>query len=135
MTTLAIRRSVVTGMTPKQRRILKLVAYRLDLGDPADYTAPGNVRWLVWDDSRIGLEELAAIGTFGKLMADNTIPDEQPGENHRETLRNWIKNNWKLDKPPDNDPNPYQWVLTNNGAPAALQAASNIPANWLPTQV
>jgi hypothetical protein len=122
-------------MTPKQRRLLRWVAERLELGDPADYTAPGGVRWLVWDDPRIDLQDIAALGTVGRLLAqiDANVVEPPDGSSPRQAIRDWVKNNWDLTTPPSNDPNPYQWVLTKNGAPAAIQAGSSVPTGWTPT--
>lgn len=122
-------------MTPKERRLLRFLSLVLDLGDPADYTAPPNTRWLVWDDDRIDLRDLAAIGTFGRLLAqsDGAVIEPEDGQSPRAALREWVVANWDLTPPPDSTPNPYQWVLNTNGAPAAIQAASSVPSNWTPT--
>lgn len=135
MTTVAIRRNVVVGMTPKQRRLLKFVADKIDFGDPADYTAPGAVRWWVWDDHRIGLTAMAALGTFTRLLAqaDGSIIEPADGQSPREAVQEWVKANWDLTQPPVDEPNPYQWVLTKNGAPAAVQASNGLPVSWVPT--
>lgn len=136
MTTLAIRRSLITALTVKERRLLRFLGTVLELGDPADYTAPPNTRWLVWDDDRLDGRDLAAIGTFTRLLAqsDNAVVEPTDGASPRSALREWVVANWDLTPPPDNaQPNPYQWVLNTNGAPAGVQAASSLPANWTPT--
>lgn len=135
MTTIAIRRNVVVGMTPKQRRLLAVVVDKLDFGDPVDYTAPGGVRWFIWDDDRIGIKGLAALGTFTRLLAqaDGSVIEPSDGQSPRQAVQEWVMANWDLTPPPANDPNPYQWILTNNGAPNAIQAASGLPNGWIPT--
>lgn len=132
MTVLAIRRTTVNALSVKQRRLLRAVAERLDLGDPADYTA-GTTRWLVWDDDRIDLRDLAALGTLAGRFAEAETAVAESDESPRKALREWVSTNWKLDQPPEGTANPFQWVLTNNGAPAAVQAANGIPAGWVPT--
>lgn len=133
MTTLAIRRSTILSLTPKQRRLLQAVATRLDMGDPADYTAPPSTRWLVWDDERISLHDLAAIGYLSGHFPEAAAAVQDSDDSPRVALRTFITDHWDTTPPPDDTPNPYQWVLTQNGAPASVQAASSIPANWTPT--
>lgn len=132
MTTLAIRRSVFQGLTAKQRKIMHWVLDRIELGDPADYTAPGNTRWLVWDDPMIDLKDLAALGTLaGNFPAAATaVADDD--DTPRKALREFVMSKWKLDEPPMDEPNPHQWVLTNNGAPASVRAGT-LPDAWIPT--
>lgn len=133
MTTLAVRRSIVQALTPLQGRILKLVTERLDLGDPADYTQPPNTRWLLYDDERLTLRDMAALGTITGDMAGATDAVKDNVDAPRAALRAWVEANWDLTPPPPDTANPFQWVLMNNGAPAGVQAGSSIPANWAPT--
>lgn len=133
MPSLAIRRSTITSLTPKQRKLLKAVLLRLDMGEPADFTAPGGVRWFVWDDSKINIRDLAALGTLAGRFSEAATAIEDSDENPRAALREFVTQYWNISEPPENTANPWQWVLTNNNAPATLQAASGVPETWQPT--
>lgn len=132
MTALAMRKTQVQALTPTQGRILKIVTEFLDLGDPAEFIAPGGVRWLAWDDHRFSLKDMAALGTITGNMAGATDAVKDNLDAPKQALRAWVQANWNLTPPPDGTANPWQWVLTNNGAPAGVQAATSVPANWAP---
>ena len=123
---IAVRRSTVLGMSAQQRRLLRIVCERIDLGDPAVYQAPAGAVWYVFADHRVALLDIAILGCFMAALA------AAPDITTRAELWDWIKDTIVL---PENivytqRGNPWQETLTANGAPATVQAASNVPDTW-----
>jgi len=131
MSTLLLRQSAFNNLTDKQERLIKLVADRVDLGEPAVYTAPPNTRWLVWDDDRFSFRDFVAFGVFATLRAqiETQITED---ETVRDNLRAWLESRLDLTEPPVDEENPLQWALDNNGTPQGMRAAFNVPGNWIP---
>lgn len=128
---IAIRRSTVNNLTPFQRRIVKLVLDRIELGDPAVMT-DGTNPWFVWDDPRISLDDVAILGCVAANL--NRIPnDYDPDTKQRREMRADIVQFLaaRLKPPVPDADDPWAATLQANGAPAAIRAG-NLPETWRP---
>ena len=142
MPALAVRQSVLDGAARQQQAAFWGVAAVIRLGVPALYEAtPGGVRWYIYDDSRLTLNDLSWLGAFAAHVTD--IPDTWhvpilPSLHvDLDTLRSEARAFLALNRvaPAEyaegQEPaNPYQAVLDDNGAPAWIQAAATVPASW-----
>lgn len=128
---IAIRRTTVNNLTPFQRRIVKLVLDRIELGDPAAYTDGTNV-WFVWDDPRISLDDAAILGCVAANLSripDSYNPDEKTRRELRQDVIQFLAT--KLKPPVTDAADPWAATLQANGAPAAIRAG-NLPETWSP---
>jgi hypothetical protein len=134
MSTIAVRQTVWNGLNATQRTILRFVAARLELGQPVSYTAPGGAVWLCFDDDRFALDDLALLGTVAANLAALSNFVIQQGTPTRDQVLTWAvgKVVWPTSINYAGQSNPYQWTLTQNAAPASVQAADSVPATWAP---
>ena len=139
MPALAVRQSVLDGAARQQQAAFWGVAAVIRLGVPALYEAtPGGVRWYIYDDSRLTLSDLSWFGAFAAHVTD--IPDTWhvpilPSlhvdlDTLRSEARAFLAPNRVAPREEPSETNPYQEVLTDNGAPAWIQAAATVPASW-----
>jgi hypothetical protein len=132
--TIAVRQSVWNNQNATVRTILRFAAARLQLGQPVTYLTPGGVAWDCYDDDRFDLYDLALLGALTANLAAlaNFVLDE--GKPTREQMLTWAKNRvvWPDQINYAGQSNPYQWTLSQNGAPASVQAGDSVPANWTP---
>lgn len=142
MPAIAIRQSAVQAMTVKQRRLARWALEQVGLVDPAAYTAPGGNVWLVFDDHRITLRDVAYFGKFADrlaaLPADYDPPDAFDDATVAE-IRAWIRAHlvqhvvWPV---PDIEDaaDPWMATLDAQGAPASVAAGTGVPATWAPVE-
>lgn len=139
MATVALRRTAVQAMTVRQRRLARWVLSQIGLVEPAPYLAPGGNVWLVFDDHRISLHDVAYLGCFAANLANipagYTPPDDLSDATASE-IRAWIRAYlvqhvvWPVSVPEGADP--WQAVLDAQGAPAAVRAGNGVPDTWTP---
>lgn len=127
MSAIAFRRSAVLALTAQQRRVLRFVTEKLELGQPAQYTAPDAAVWYIFDDHRITLRDMAILGCFAATLASMPSDIET-----RAQLWEHVKNTIVLPSAIDftGSMNPWQTVLDANSAPASVRAASGVPSTW-----
>lgn len=141
MPAIAIRQSAVQAMTVKQRRIARWVLSSVGLTAPAAFTAPGGNVWLVFDDHRIDLRDVAYFGRFAALLAQ--LPagwdppdgwDDLTAGQVRALVREWLSSRvvWPVDVPEGEDP--WQTVLDAQNAPAGVRAGNSVPTTWVPVE-
>jgi hypothetical protein len=132
--TIAVRQSVWNSQNATVKTILRFAAARLQLGQPVTYLTPGGVAWDCYDDDRFDLRDLAFLGALTANLAAlaNFVLDQ--GKPTRDQMLAWAagKVTWPDQIDYTGQSNPYQFTLTQNGAPAAIQAADSVPANWTP---
>lgn len=141
MTALAMRTNAVDGLSTRDRRILKFLVRRLQLGEPARYETPGGQQWYVWDDHRFTLRHMAILGAFagnvGDIPSGYRIPKKN-GQVDRERLETSLRGflSARITMPEDiaytEDGNPWQETLDAQGAPAVIRAAGSVPNSWVP---
>lgn len=136
MATVAVRRTTFTGLTDVQRKVLRLALRRLELGSPADYVA-GSTRWLVWDDHRLDALHVAILGCLLSRLADIPAgydPDRKTRAQLEQDVRTWLGANLKRpeDVAHEEGGDFYAEILAANNAPAAIRAASGVPAGLTP---
>jgi hypothetical protein len=130
MATLAVKETAWTSATAQQKNALRMVCQRLDLGQPARYQTAGNVVWLVFDDNRIDLTDVAILARAAVTLAT------MPNVNTRQELYDAVKANIVL---PQNitytTNNPWSETLVANSAPNWLQAAGEVPNTLTPVVI
>lgn len=136
MSTLAVTKTALDSMTAKQRKLVRWVVSRLEFGQPALYQDGATQRY-VFDDPRIDLRQLAVLGCLAANWADVPGTYDPDGKTRAEIeadIRAWLAPKVKWPEAIDytNVANPWQHTLTQNGAPAALRAAGEVPATWTP---
>jgi hypothetical protein len=137
MATIAIRRTAVQGLTAKQRKIVQFVMSRLDLNDPAAFVDGANVHWLVFDDTRISLDDIAILGTLVRLIGNAAVTNYDPTDDTPDQVRTKIRQalNAQVVRadtvaiPEGSDP--FATVLAAQNAPAAVRAFYNVPQDWV----
>jgi hypothetical protein len=121
--TLAFRRSNVNAMTATQKKLMRWVAEKVDLGDPAEYQTGANVVWYIFDDGQIGFRDIVMLARLAALLG--TLGDFNTRAELRAALEVgvvWQPDVW------GQTADPYQAALTANGAPTWVRAASGIPS-------
>lgn len=155
MTALGVRKTTYNGLSVRNKEIVKYLGDFLQLGEPAEFNASGTL-WYVFDDHRFKPVHIAYFGcllaNLGDIPGGYTIPtidilDDQGAvigtKSDRPQMRADIKNFCEdgartnpLVLPKDitftEDGNPWQEILDAQGAPAAVQMASGVPASWVP---
>lgn len=140
MPAIAIRQSLVNGLSAKERRAARWVLAQVGLVSPARFTAPGGNVWLIFDDPRIDLRDVAYLGKFFAALAslpnDYTPPDaldNATAAQARTWVRNWLQSVvvWPVAGLED-AADPYAHVLAAQGAPNTVQAAPSVPSTWTP---
>jgi hypothetical protein len=127
MPAIALRQTTWNGLTAGQKQLVIFLAEKLDFGQPARFQAPGGNIWLVTDDPRFELREMAILGVladnFGLLGAyDHT---GKTRAQVRQDALEFVEAQgivWPAQVDLSGG-NPWQAVLTANGAPNTLQAA------------
>jgi len=139
MATIAIRQSAVQAMAARQRKLTRWVLAEVGLIEPAQYTAPGGAVWLIFDDHRIGLRDVAYFGRFAALLASlpagYTPPDaldDTTRADARTFARNYLDGRVVWPVPIPDGADPWETVLSAQGAPASVRAADSVPAGWTP---
>lgn len=145
MATLGIRKTTYDGLSAVRKAILNLVVDRLDLGTPAVYQNPvGGAFWYLYDDDRIDLRDLAVFGKVAANLAslNLSLTDSNGDRKSRATLRQellaWVQSLsvvWPSEIDYTGQTNPWQYTLTQNGAPAAIRAGDGVPSGWVPTSL
>jgi hypothetical protein len=141
MAALGIRKTTWQSTTVRNRAILRAIGAALNLGEPAEYRAPGGALWFVFDDHRFKLIEVAYFGCLIANLTDippgYTIPLDDDGLVDRDQIRADAKtfcDNQGVVKPADVTlgDNPWQDILDAQNTPAAVQMASGVPTSWTP---
>ena len=139
MPAIAIRLTLAQAMTVKQRRLARWAMASVGLIDPARFTAPGGNVWLVYDDHRIDLRDVAYFGKFAALLA--SLPagwnppdglDDATAAEVRALVRSYLASRvvWPVDVAEGDDP--WMAVLDAQDAPASVAAGAGVPSNWTP---
>lgn len=126
-------------MTTKQKRLARWSLASVGLIDPARFIAPGGNVWLVYDDHRIDLRDVAYFGKFANLLA--SLPaewdppdglDDATAAEIRALLRGYLDSRvvWPVSVPEAEDP--WMYVLGAQNAPAGVAASAGVPSNWTP---
>ena len=115
---------------------MRFACDRLDLGEPALYTAGGGVQWYVFDDERVGLIDLAVLGKVAANLGtlNITVAGKTRAQIRAEIIA-WVETLavvWPESINYTGSTNPFQTTLTANGAPATVQAAAAVPATLTP---
>ena len=153
MAVLGIRKNAWNNLSVRNRELVRAVGATLNLGVPAEWETPTNIRWYLFSDLRYKLVEIAYFGALtanlGDVPAGYKIPmvewfDEdgvKVGERiNRKQLRSDAKNFldayvvWPVVIPED-ESNRWQFVLDAQGTPSAMQMADHPPSNWSPVEV
>jgi hypothetical protein len=134
--TIAVRKSTYDGLNATQKAVVRWTMRRLQLGEAALYVNASAVQQYVFDDSRIDLDDVAVIGCVGANLAllanQQNLPE---GPELRQQVRDFVASRivWPADIPGLADAaDPYQAVLTAQGAPGSVRAGAGIPAGWSP---
>jgi len=132
--TIGIRQSAWDSGTADQRRVIKVFADWVDVGEPVLYKAGATV-WLIADDWRINATDVAVFGKILGLLAQfDVIPN---GDSiTRSRLKTWITNHGGIVIPatiPDGE-DPYDYIYQQNGGPAFGAARSQVPVGLTPIQ-
>lgn len=133
MASIAVRQNTYNALNATQKEIVRWVAARLELGQPAVYLN-GATPWLIYDDDRITLDDIAVLGTVAANLAALSSFVLQQGVPTRGQLATWAQNRvkWPAQIDYTGQANPYAFTLSQNGAPASVQAADSVPATWTP---
>ena len=139
MPALAVRKATLDGAERQQQAAFWGVSAALHLGTPAVYH-DGVREQYVYSDSRLTLDDFSWLGAFAAHVTDIPatwhVPILPSLHVDLDTLRsearaflapNRVAPNIDEENPPAN---PYQAVLTANGAPAWMQAAGSVPEGW-----
>ena len=132
MPTIGLRQTAWNLASADQKRVLKVFAEAVDIGEPAFYQTGGGVKWLIVDDWRIGIQDVAYFGKILSLLAQfDVIPDGR--EVTRDRLLTWINNHGGIVIPevPEGE-DPYDYTYLQNGGPAFGAARSSIPSGLTP---
>ena len=137
MATVALRLSALNGLTATQRTVLRLALRRLELGEPATYATSGGVKFAVWDDHRLDALHIAILGCLLARLADIPAgydPDTKTRAQLEQDVRTWLGANLKRpeDVAHEEGGDFYAEILAANNAPAAIRAASGVPAGLTP---
>lgn len=140
MATIAIRQSAVQSMTVRQRRLTRWVLAEVGIVDPARFTAPGGNVWLVFDDHRIDLRDVAYFGCFAAQVANlpnDYDPPDQLDDATSAEARAWVRSKlnqlvvWPVPNI-ENAADPWQAALDAQSAPAVVRAGTGVPSTWTP---
>lgn len=140
MPTIAIRQSAAAAMPARHRKLARWVLEQVGLIEPAKYTAPGGAVWLIFDDHRIDLRDVAYFGKFADIMASIPAGYDPPdawgdatAAEARAFIRNYLADRvvWPVAVADGDDP--WQTVLDAQDAPASVKAGSEVPATWAPS--
>ena len=134
MATIGIRQSAWDSGTADQRRVLKVFADFVDVGEVALYKTGSGQVWLIADDWRISTLDAAVFGKILGLLAQfNVIPNGDVVT--RQRLKTWITNHGGnvLPEIPDGE-DPYDYTYTQNGGPAFGAARSSVPPGLTPME-
>lgn len=135
MAAIALRQTTYDALSARNKVIARHALAFLALGEPAQYT-DGTNTWLVWDDNRITLLQVAVIGCLAANLA--SIPAGYTIPASREQLEADIVSflGSKL-KRPENiaytaEGDRWAETLAANNAPAAIRAFTAPPTTWTP---
>ena len=130
---IAVRQSAWAALNATQKAVVRWTMRQLRLGEPAVYLN-GTIPWLICDDARIDLDDLAVFGCVAanlSLLADQqNLPE---GDALRQQVRDFVASRivWPANIPGLADSaDPWQAVLTAQGAPASVRAAAGVPSGW-----
>lgn len=128
---IAIRRPAFDSMTARQRHIIRRILERLELGEPSPHTAPDGTVWMVHDDPRFSLEDVALLSTLAANWS--RISDYNPNGKTRQQIRTDITTFLRNQvKPPVTDADdPWTATWQANGAPGVVRVGQ-IPSGWTP---
>lgn len=136
MATLAVRLTTLQALNATQRQIVRWICARLELHSiDCRFTAPGGNVWVVSDDDRITLDDVAVFGcvaaNLGLLANQVNLPE---GDQLRQQVRAFVASRvvWPSAISYPAGSNPYAVTLAAQGAPASVQAADSVPATWVP---
>ena len=131
--------------TPARQDLFRYVRARLMLNVPARYRigAGAGQEWSVFSDTRLDLEQVAALGALTAFDLDDLpdgwqLPDDPETADRDATeaqIQALIDATWT---PPDqityavDDPNVWQTTLDANGAPGHTKAEPTTDASWRP---
>lgn len=114
MAFIALRKSAVDGLSPKLKRVLNLELDGVGLNpNPPVWTSPTSVKYYVYNDPRITIEDVAYLAALAYSFAK---------------LSNYITT------VPEGTPDPFTYIVQVNDAPAALKAFTGVPADWTPVE-
>lgn len=140
MPTIAIRQSAVQAMTTRQRKFARWVLEAVGIVSPAAFTAPGGNVWLVFDDHRFRLVDMAYFGCFAAQVAslpNGYEPPDALDDASAAEIRAWVRD--KLDDLVvwpvpgiENEEDPWMAALEAQNAPASVAAGTEVPATWTP---
>ena len=140
MATLGIRQSAWNNATDFKRRVVRLIADRLGLGEPAKYKQPNGNTWFVFDDTRFSLTDAAYLATLLRRLSEITPQQEANLSTKTDAeLRVIIRNQMDDVVLPGaidySEGDPWTVTFSANGAPASVNMASSVPAGWTPEEV
>lgn len=139
MPAIALRLTAAQAMTNTQRKLARRALASVGLIEPARFTAPGGNVWLVFDDHRIDLRDVAYFGAFARRLADlppGYDPPDSLDDATAAEARAWLRDKlddlvvWPVTAPEGEDP--WMYVLGEQDAPASVAAGAGVPDNWTP---
>ena len=159
MAAIAIRKNAYDNASAGQKSVLRLVLQKLELGTPAVYENGSGVQFYVFDDSRITLNDVKWVGWIVRVLANiedveavevrdipltETVQVQVPervwqeipvldenGDPTGDTTFGWVETGnliWVDLEQPLGDP--YDLVLSAQGAPNVVAAAERVPQSW-----
>lgn len=140
MAAIAIRQSAVQAMTVRERKLARWVLEAVGIVGPARFTAPGGNVWLVFDDHRIRLVDIAYFGCFAAQLANLPAGYEPPDALDTASgaeIRAWVRDRlsalvvWPVPGIGD-AADPWMAALDAQDAPASVAAGPGVPATWVP---
>lgn len=148
MAALAFSASVWSGLSQRDRTILRYLSAVLRLGNHVRYERPDTSEWFVFDDWRFKLVHVAYVGCVisnrDEIPPGYTIPLTDSGTEDLAQMRLDIRafcedlgrtNPLVLPSALDytDDPNPWQTTLDAQNAPqAAILMGGGVPDGWTP---
>lgn len=139
MAYVALREAPILAQPPRLRRLLRVFAERVDLGDPAPYLAPGGVRWLVFDLVVVKADDLRRLGKIMSLNAAQRTAiqallsdDEEDLASIRIKIRDWLATRIDRSLPPDDGDQLMHYITANGASANNVQVMSGLPDDWVP---
>lgn len=139
MAALGVRKATFTGLSVRDRTILKHLGSILQLGEPAEFVAPGGAHWFVFDDHRFKAKVIAYLGcvlaNLAEIPSGYELPTDGDGELDKSQMRSDIRT--FCESPSRGNPlvwpvqgGSWQEILDAQGTPAVVQMGFGVPRDW-----